>query len=354
MMRRIVCGMLAAGLFASLVLLTAFFLERVPPVIDVHFSSDNAPTMAQAHESGLAAAAREELSVRRPGQSAETQVLGVYVLPQTGAGLSLRFSTGEWFDQQAFEQDQSFAILPRSLALQLFSAEDIVGAWVEIDGVSYQVAGVYIDGSTLWEQIARGPLSSVYLTRLPHSAPEEILAEQTFLFPSETESAAALLDALSYSPVVSFDLRNARTFAQSLVWLSVLGAMMVPVIAVLRWSSAQVLGLYTTFVSEGVISIRAWLRAGGGALGFAGAFTAFGAVCSQLDFPRSWLPEQNLFEMGHYTASLVSFYQQLAGVGPAFAAEHLTGGFLPFLTVVSVIFLLCIWLPCWQTNKHWR
>lgn len=337
-LRAALCRGLATLLAGGLCLyLLAQMGAAVPPAVQVYAAYGVGDTLAGVQE-------------KLPGQGGalwQSAVLNgttpVWAVPATaayGGAAGLRLVSGAWYGPDAVLQGRRYAVVPETLGGGMGA-----GAGIEINGVSYQVCGVYRPPARLLDQLSWDGVPAIYLSAPPDAPAAEAPVRQLLLTGEETRQKDQLWDAarkaLLGASGTGHDLRDARALAAALVRLGVILGLLVPVGWLLAACWRGLVGLY--LAGRQGAGARAFARrAAKAALPGAGALAALYGLLNWLRLPAAYLPPDNLFSLSHYAGLLTAFFRGLAGLGPCgalpgrAAAYNVAAAFAALLLAVSL------------------
>lgn len=310
-LRAAVCWGLAALLAGGLCLaLLAGMRAAVPPVVQVYAAYGVGDTLAGVQE-------------KLPGQGGalwqsavldgRTAVWAVSATSAYGSAAGLRLADGAWYGPDAVLQGRRYAVVPETLG-----GGCGVGAAVRVNGVSYEVCGVYRPHAGVLDKMAGDGVPAVYLSAPPAAAASEAPVQQLLLTGEETRRKDQLWDdarkALRGAGGTGHDLRDARALAGALVRLAVILALLVPVGWLMAGCWRALVALYLAG-RQGAGGRAVLLRLGKALLPGMAALASVYGLLDWLRLPPAYLPPDDLFDLSHYTGLLTAFFQGLNGAG---------------------------------------
>lgn len=263
---------------------------------------------------------------------------------------NLNILYGRCFNEIDIYSNDKNIIIPKSLAIRLYSNANICGQQLEIDGIKYLIVGVYNDKGT-------GLLFESYIPNV-FICGYEIEAEESlniFIKDSVNVSASKLefeiIETLKTQPIIKeFDYRESLSMVRFLTIVFDVCLIFLPVMFIeIIKTNNKIYSVITENNSFNKTSIRTIFK-----ILLKGTLLMITIYLGLelIHIPYYIIPDENIFEFSHYYSKFYEFFEYalLFSYGNVFLANIMVANILNF--IINIIKVIVFWIFYFKLKKH--
>lgn len=242
-----------------------------------------------------------------------------FILTDSGYpdAVPLELLYGTFFTVSEVPEENRFLVISDRLAIRFFLTDRVVGRTLRVDGLEFQVCGVYRSGNSLWEQISSAGRETVYL---PYSAlpVQEPGTQLLYVKGSDGSFAESVTDGLETALGTSLGYQTMGNYSDSFAIAAFFQR------AAFFFCGLALIGLLAVLaVRQGRLAVQSAILQGDrraalrpGIIALCGSLlivVALLLICFSPELPPRLLPADNIFDFGFYAKEAVTAMQTLNG-----------------------------------------
>lgn len=258
---------------------------------------------------------------------------------------SLEIYRGAYFVRSEYDPLNRVAVISDILAVKLFDTDDCVGASFRIGADEYQVCGVFRQDDSLLGQISRNELDTVYIPYREDICPELLYAQ------SKTQLIQSLEDSITQQTLrppnydMYSDYRDTQSLLEEMPRVSLFFFSLMAAVSLICVGTTQGKKAYQNRLSP---RKRDCYLPAGICLGLiVGGILCVALGAFPLYLPPMVLPEDNIFDLGHYFQVILSAIQARNGFSGYDPIWNYSFGILfagGASMLLACVFFLAFWL----------